>query len=320
MTVDDIRNVLIVGAGTMGQQIGLQAARHGYEVALYDIDDDALDRALGRIRRYADSLQAAGALDDPDAALARITATSKLADVASEADLVSESVPEDPKLKGRVFAVLHRLCPPHTLFTTNTSTLLPSAFADVSGRPDRLVAVHFHPDVWTSNVVDVMPHPRTSAASVALAEAFARSIGQVPIVLDREHSGYVFNTMLVALLGAAQSLAAGGVTTPENIDRAWMGVMKMRLGPLAIMDRIGLDTVWQITQYWADQSGRRDMQRNAAYLKEHFVDQGKLGVKTGEGFYSYPHPAFAADGFIEAAEPSTEPSTEPSADGRQADA
>ena len=137
-----------------------------------------------------------------------------------------------------------------------------------------------------------------SSAVVDLTEAFARRIGQVPIVLQREHSGYVFNTMLVALLGAAQSLLAEGVTEPANVDRAWMGIMGTRVGPLGIMDRIGIDTVWAITHFWAETSGRPDMKRNAAFLKEHFVDRGKLGVKTGEGFYAYPDPAFAEDDFV----------------------
>lgn len=209
MTIDGIRTVLVVGAGTMGQQIGLQAARYGYDVFLYDLDGETLERAMDRIRDYVERLADADEIADPDAALGRITPTTDLAAAARDADLVSESVPEDPALKGRVFAELDRLCPPRTLFTTNTSTLLPSMFAEASGRPERLVALHFHPDVWTSNVVDVMPHPGTSPEAVELAEAFARRIDQVPIVLEREHSGYVFNTMLVALLGAAQSLLTG---------------------------------------------------------------------------------------------------------------
>jgi 3-hydroxybutyryl-CoA dehydrogenase len=299
MTIDDIRTVLIVGAGTMGQQIGLQAARFGYDVFLYDLDDETLEAAMRRIGGYVDRLTEADAIADPDAVLGRITPTKDLGAAARDADLVSESVPEDPGVKGRVFAELDRLCPPRTLFTTNTSTLLPSMFAEASGRPDQLVALHFHPDVWTSNVVDVMPHPGTAPEAVALAEAFARRIDQVPIVLEHEHSGYVFNTLLVALLGAAQSLLAGEVTAPENVDRAWMGITGMRTGPLAIMDHIGIDTVWKITHYWAEESGRPDMKRNAAFLKEHFVDRGKLGIKTGEGFYSYPNPAYAREGFVE---------------------
>jgi 3-hydroxybutyryl-CoA dehydrogenase len=285
----------------MGQQIGLQAARFGYDVVLHDLDDETLADAMRRVRGYAEHLADADAdaIADPGAVLGRITPTTDLAAAARDADLVSESVPEDPALKARVFAELGRRCPPRTLFTTNTSTLLPSMFAEASGRPDQLVALHFHPDVWTSNVVDVMPHDGTSPEAVALAEAFARQIGQVPIVLEREHGGYVFNTLLVALLGAAQSLLSGGVTAPENVDRAWMGITGMRSGPLAMMDHIGIDTVWRITHFWAEESGREDMKRNAAYLKEHFVDRGKLGVKTGEGFYGYPDPTYARKGFVE---------------------
>ncbi len=303
MTAADIRRVLVVGAGTMGQQIALQTACHGLDVALYDLDAAALDRATARIEAYAAALAEASTLPDPQAALARIAPCTDLAEAAREADLVSESVPEDPFLKARVFGDLDLLCPERTVFTTNTSVLVPSLFAEASGRPDRLLAFHFHPDVWRSNVVDVMPHPGTDAEVVALVEAFARRIGQVPIVLRRERSGYVFNAMLNVLLEAAQSLVAGGVAAAEDVDRAWMGITKMDRGPFGTMDHIGLDTVWQVVHLAAERTERRDLRRNAAYLKEHFLDQGRLGVKSGAGFYAYPDPAFARRGFVEGAAP-----------------
>lgn len=100
--------------------------------------------------------------------------------IASQADLVSEAIPEDPKLKGEVFAQFNQLCPAHTIFTTNTSTLVPSMYADATGRPDRFAALHFHVYVWISSVVDIMPHPGTAVATLNLLEAFALRIGQIP--------------------------------------------------------------------------------------------------------------------------------------------
>ena len=156
---------------------------------------DALARGMARVRGYAAYLIAQGRTDA----------------AAAEADLVSESVPEDPALKGRVFAELHALCPPRTIFTTNTSTLLPSMFAAATGRPDRFLALHFHLPVWDANVADVMAHPGTAPEVVETVTGFARRIGQIPILSAKEQPGYVFNTMLNALLGAALELAAGGV-------------------------------------------------------------------------------------------------------------
>jgi 3-hydroxybutyryl-CoA dehydrogenase len=288
MRIDDIRRVLIVGGGTMGRQIGLQCAMHGYDVILYDTSGDALEAAKAEIRVHADHLVTWGRLtrQNADAALARIAATTDPEEAAAEADLLSESVPEDPDLKSRVFAQFNELCPPRTIFTTNTSHLLPSMFAAQSGRPTQFAALHFHPHVWEANVVDIMPHPGTSPDTVELLRAFAERIGQIPIVLSKENPGYVFNTMLNALIGAALTLAVNGVASVEDIDRAWTGVTKMIAGPFGTLDFIGLDIVWQVIESVAQVTGDPQMQANADFIKQ-YVDKGWLGLKSGRGFYSY---------------------------------
>ncbi len=300
MNINDIRHVLIIGAGTMGQQIGFQCAMFGYEVTLYDVVPVALDGVMSRIRAYAAEIVASGALSEQAmaAALQRIRTTSQPDQAAAQADLVSESVPENPELKGRVFAQFHALCRPDTLFTTNTSSLVPSMFAQATGRPAQFAALHFHTPVWSSNVVDIMPHPGTAPEVVALLAEFAGRIGQIPIVLQKESFGYVFNAMLNAVNREALTLAANGVAAVEDIDRAWMGVMKMPVGPFGIMDLVGLDTVWDITDFWARQLSDAQLRANASFVKG-FVDQGWLGVKTGQGFYRYPHPAYQQPGFVQ---------------------
>ncbi len=299
MNIDNIHHILIIGAGTMGQQIGLQCAMHGYQVTLYDLAPEMLAAATEQIKVYADHLVATDRLsqDEAEAALARITSTTDPAQ-AAQADLLSESVPEDPTLKGQVLAQFNRLCPAHTIFTTNTSMLLPSMFAEATGRPPQFAALHFHQIVWESNVVDIMPHPGTAAETVELLQQFAQRIGQIPIVLQKENYGYVFNSMLGALNRAAISLAAKEVASIEDIDRAWMGVMKTRIGPMGILDVIGLKTAWDITAYWAKTLPDPELQTNADFLKQ-YVDRGWLGVKTGRGFYSYPEPAYQQPGFLE---------------------
>ncbi|MCB8984738.1 MAG: 3-hydroxyacyl-CoA dehydrogenase [Ardenticatenaceae bacterium] len=297
--LDEIKRVLIVGTGTMGQQIGLQCAMHGYQVMMYDVQADVLPAAQASVRRELADVAAAGVLpaEQVDAVLGRMQWTAVAADAARDADLLSESVPEDPALKGKVLAQFHALCPPHTIFTTNSSTLLPSMFAAATQRPSQFAAFHFHLPAWVSNVVDIMPHPGTDTAVITLLEGFARRIGQIPIVLQKESSGYVFNSLLSALNTAALSLVVKNVAAPEDVDRAWMGVMKTAIGPFGIQDMIGLDTIWKIIDFWATTLNDATLRAHADFLKP-YLDAGKLGRKTGEGFYTYPHPAFAQSDFL----------------------
>jgi 3-hydroxybutyryl-CoA dehydrogenase len=299
MNIENIKTVLIIGSGNMGQQIGFQCAACGYDVIMYDLGAGLLEKAIDRMGKLAKTYIAGGRLNNElaEAALKRIRATTDPADAGRNADFVSESVPEDPKLKGEVFAKFNVVCPQHTIFTTNTSSLIPSMFADATGRPDRFAAFHFH-DTRVTSIVDIMPHPKTSPETVSIIKAFAESIGQIPIVLHKENFGYVFNAMLNELLKSAQNLAANQVASVEDIDRAWMGVMNTLMGPFGIMDSIGLDTVWKITDYWAKILKDPQLIANAAFMKP-YVDRGDLGVKTGRGFYAYPNPAFAKPEFIE---------------------
>jgi 3-hydroxybutyryl-CoA dehydrogenase len=309
MRIDDVRRVAVIGSGTMGQQIAFQCAGHGFDVMLYDIAPAALESARDRLAAYAEGLVAGGVIsaEQRDTALAKITMTSDRAVAAADADVLSEAVPEDPELKGRVLAEFDALCPARTIFATNTSTLLPSQFAAATGRPDRVIALHFHLPVWVTNLADVMPHGGTDPEVTELMVEFARRIGQVPIVLRREHHGYVFNALYAALNREAITMAEQGVASIEDIDRAWMHVSKWPQGLFGLLDAVGLDTAWQITDYWAAQPSSDDqLRRNATFLKA-YVDRGELGVKTGKGFYTYPSPAYERPGFIEGVESGSTP-------------
>jgi len=298
MNIEDIRRVLILGSGTMGQQIGLLCALKGFDVVLYDLNQEILDKAMERIGRKAKKMVKMNQYTEiqADQAIARIVTTTDPETAAKDVDIINESVPEDPVLKGKIFAQFDKLCRQDTIFTTNTSSLLPSQFAEASGRPDRLCALHFH-DTSMTNVVDVMPHPGTSAETMALVKAFAEKLDQVAIVLTKEHNGYVFNNMFMALLDSALGLASKDVTSVKEIDRAWMGVMHTFIGPFGLMDSVGLDTVYKITDYWAQKLNSPKAKANAAFLKK-FVEQGKLGLKTGEGFYTYPNPEYIQPNFV----------------------
>ncbi len=288
----EIKNVLILGAGTMGRQIGCLCAIHGYRVMLYDTSVEILDSARAGISKLLSRFQEKGVITTAQAedAIGMIFCSTDPLEAAGEADIISESLPEDPALKAKVFSQFNSLCPERAVFTTNTSTLIPSMIARETGRPDRFIALHFH-NVSTTNVVDVMPHPNTSPEVIELVEQFARSLGQIVISLKRENHGYVFNAMLSSLFSSALALASNGVATVEDIDRAWMGVMHTPIGPFGIMDRVGLTTVYTITNYWAKKTGDAQALANAEFLRK-YVEKGQLGVKSSHGFYQYPNPSF----------------------------
>jgi 3-hydroxybutyryl-CoA dehydrogenase len=299
MKLEDIKKVLILGAGTMGQQIGFVCAMNGYQVVLYDLSEEILAKSVRNMEKLGSSwFVPMGKITNEQLGeiMKRVSATSNAAEAAKEADVISESVPEDPEIKAKVFAQFHELCPERTIFTTNTSLLMPSKFAQFTGRPDKLCALHFH-DVRTTNVVDVMPHPGTDPEVTQLVHDFAVRIGQIAILLHRENNGYVFNTMISNLFMTALTLATRDVASITDIDRAWMGVTLMPVGPFGIMDQVGLKTVWTITDYWAKRTKDSQALKNADFLKQ-YVDRNELGFKTKKGFYTYPSPEYTQPEFL----------------------
>ena len=283
----------------MGQKIALQCARYGYEVIAYDGFAKSLENAQERIPAYAADLVSQGLMTaaEVEPTLARITYTLNPEDGA-QADLISESVLEDPELKGKIFAQFNAICPPHTLFTTNTSTLLPSMFAAATGRPDKFAALHFY-GVWMKNLADIMPHPGTSPETLSLLMAFAKRIGQVPTLLKKEYPGYIGNTILGALNAVALKLVfVDRVATVEDVDRAFMLLEGTPYGPFGWLDSNGLDTIWHVMESGAKISGDPGAQEFADMFKREYIDKGWLGVKSGRGFYSYPNPAFSQPDFL----------------------
>ncbi len=290
----DIKNVLILGSGTLGLRIALANALNGYKVVVYDIREEAFVQAKRIQGELIQFLINSKVITEKDAerALQNQTFTTDASKAATNADLVSESVTEDLELKRKVWAQFGELCPDHTIFTTNTSYLIPSLFAQETGRPHLFCALHFH-DVFYANVVDIMPNPQTEAWIIPLLKEYGESIQQTPVIMTRESPGYIFNAMLMALIGAAGALVTYDVSSIEDVDRSWMGNFKMPLGPFGILDEIGLDTAWHVTSSLKDEKSVRFVK----LLKE-YIDAGKLGKKVGEGFYTYPKPRFQDDDFI----------------------
>jgi len=299
MKVDDIRKILVVGTGTMGQKIALQCARFGYEVVAYDAFSKSLENARVQVPALAAELVAQQKMtpDAAEAALSRISYTSRPEDGA-DADLLSESVLEDVELKAKVFGQFHQICQPKTVFTTNTSTLLPSMWAEATGRPAQFAALHFL-DVFERNLVDVMPHPGTSPEIVELLAAFAKRIKQVPLIFKKEYRGYVSNAIFGAMADMAVKLVfEEEVASVEDVDRAVMIHLKMPIGIFGMWDGIGLDTIWRVMESNAKMSGDPGAQQFADKFKRDYIDKGWLGKKSGRGFYTYPHPEYLRPEFL----------------------
>lgn len=294
LTLNDIKTVLILGSGTLGLRVGLQAAISGFMTKIYDINQKSLDSAKSIQIKLLKSMSSSMGLTEVevDDVLTRITYTTDPQEAARNVDFINESVTEDVPIKQSVWKQFGELCPDKTVFTTNTSFLLPSMFADHSGRPERFCAFHFH-DVFVANVVDIMPHANTSPWVTELLFDMGKKLNQTPVFIKKESPGYIFNYMLMHILTAAGSLLSNEIGSIHDIDRSWMGNFNMPVGPFGMIDQIGLDTAWHVSK---NTNTKKSMV--FANLLKKYMDEGKLGVKTGEGFYKYPNPSYKNSDFL----------------------
>ena len=280
------QHVTVLGTGVLGAQIAFQTAYSGFDVVAYDVDDAAIAKAREAFAALASRyLREVPGADVPkvEAALARIGYATDLARATANADLVIEAIPERLDLKRQVYAQLGTVAPAHAVFASNSSTLLPSAMADATGRPEKFLALHFANMIWKHNLAEVMGHPGTDPAVFAQVVAFARAIGMVPVEIHKEQPGYVLNSLLVPFLSAAGNLLVEGIATPADIDQAWRIGTGAPYGPFQIFDAVGLNTAYNISA-----AGGPRQQAFARLLKDQYIDRGKLGYASGEGFYTYP--------------------------------
>ena len=295
-----IRRVAVVGAGTMGRQISLQIARHGFPVALYDIDASALTEAAESQRQtVADWIAGAGQAGlDAGAIFGRIKYESDLELALCDVDLVIEAVPERIELKRAVFAEVDGLVCEGAIIATNSSSMRVSMLEDATERPQQVANLHFYLPVWDSPMVEIGGGSCTRPDVLDALTQFARQIRILPLRVRRESTGFVFNRVWRAVKKEVMRVADSGVASVEDIDRAWM----IKFGrdeppPFAQMDRIGLDVIRDIELNYAAESGDpADLPRRI--LTER-VERGELGVKTGRGFYEYPDPAWARPDFLD---------------------
>ena len=291
----------MIGAGVLGGQIAWHSAFSGKQVVVYDINEEGLQRCRAAQEMYAGIYQKdLGATPVQIAQTrSRLRFTTDLADAVADADVVIEAVPEIPEVKIELYKKMAGLLPAHTIVATNSSTLLPSQFAEYTGRPDKYCALHFANLIWALNLAEVMAHSGTSEATLTAITGFAIEIGMVPIPVQKEQNGYVLNSWFAPLLQSALALVVNGVSTPEYVDRTFMIANRSSMGPCAMIDMVGMTTAYNIGLHWGTVNNDEQMLKNAAYIKAHFIDKGLLGLPTGEGFYKYPNPAYQAKGFLD---------------------
>ncbi len=315
-----MKKLVVAGGGVLGSQIGFQAAFKGLEVVFWLRRDDSIGRTKPKVenlyKTYLGELEALkpllgkkdasyprGLVDDfagldeakieqlkenVKRAYESITYTTNLAEAVENADFVIESVAEIPDVKIDFYSKMADLLPEKTIIATNSSTLLPSSFAQYTGRPEKYLSMHFANHIWRNNVAEVMGHSGTGKEAFEAIVNLSHEIGMIPLRVNKEQPGYLLNSLLVPLLSSAQALLANEVSDYETIDLAWKLGTGAPYGPFQILDVVGLETAYNIASMRAAQEkDENGIQHRIVAMLKKYIDAGKTGVNAGEGFYKY---------------------------------
>ena len=282
----------------MGSQIALQAAVYGYHVCQFDVAPSAFASSAEAQGALLEEQIRAGVLDESArvAVISRLRLTSDLDDALAGVDLVIEAVREDLAVKRALFKKLDECSASHVILATNSSSIRISRIESATQRPDRVLNTHFVQPVWKHNFVELMRGSVTSDAVLETVRAFMVSINVIPVLVRREHTGFIFNRIWRAVKKESLRIVDAGVATHEDVDRTWMIQMETPLGPFALMDRVGLDVVRDIEQVYFEESGDPSDACPEILLEK--IARGDLGVKTGKGFYTYPNPDWESPLFL----------------------
>ncbi|HEY0126295.1 MAG TPA: 3-hydroxybutyryl-CoA dehydrogenase [Blastococcus sp.] len=281
----ELNEVGVVGLGTMGAGIAEVFARAGLSVTAVEVTDDALARGRGHVEQSTDRALSRGKLDpaDRDAIFERIRFSTSLEDLA-DAELVIEAVPERMELKADVFAELDKICAPDTILATNTSSLSVTELSVVTGRPRKVIGMHFFNPAPVMKLVEVVRTVVTEQSVVDDVEALAGRLGKVDVTIG-DKAGFIANALLFGYLNHAVSMYENRYATREDIDAAMRLGCGLPMGPLALMDLIGIDTAYEILDTMYKQSRNR-LHAPSPVIKQ-MMTAGLLGRKSGRGFYSY---------------------------------
>jgi len=280
-----VTRIGVLGAGQMGAGIAQVASCSGYAVTMVDIDENAVDRGMDSIQSSLQRIVSKGRMElkDSQVAMELITRSTNRSDF-SECDLVVEAIPEILQLKLEIFSELDAICREDTILATNTSSISIESIAKATNRPDRVIGMHFMNPVPIMRLVEVINGPKTLVEVTDTVVSVAESMGKVALLCN-DSPGFVSNRILCPMINEAILTLEEGVAEPEAID----GIMKLGMnhpiGPLALADLIGLDTVLHIMRVLHD--GLGDDKYEPASLLVSMVEEGKLGRKTGKGFYKY---------------------------------
>jgi 3-hydroxybutyryl-CoA dehydrogenase len=285
MTSTNIENVGVVGCGLMGAGIVETCARAGYVVRVREVNSELLQQGLDRVKKSMSKAVSRGKLtqEDMDAALARIKGTTDVTDLAGS-DLVIEAVVENMALKKEIFAQLDELCAPEVILASNTSSLCITEIASVTGRPDRVLGMHFFNPVPVMPLLEVVRTFQTSAETLAIVRGFGESLSKT-MVVAKDMPGFIVNRLFIPYALDAITMLQNGLATREDIDTAIKLGLNHPMGPLTLLDFVGLDTLLFIADAMYEEY--KDPRFAAPPLLRQMVLAGHLGRKSGKGFYDY---------------------------------
>ncbi|MFH9608882.1 3-hydroxyacyl-CoA dehydrogenase family protein [Streptomyces sp. NPDC017448] len=277
------RPVAVIGAGTLGRRIALMFADRGGLVRIHDKSGEAGAAARGYVEEQLPDL--VKRIDGGRAG--RVVVTDDLAEALSDAWLVVEAVPERLDLKKEIFGELDRTAASDAILASNSSSYASSEFIDRVSRPERVLNMHFYMPP-RQNAVDIMSDGATAPAVMELLKKELPKYGVFPFEAHKESTGFIFNRIWAAIKREALSVVAEGVSTPQDVDEMWKINMGLEAGPFRMMDQVGLDVVLDIENHYADENPH--LSSGPRELLGKYVDAGHLGVKTGQGFYTYDRP------------------------------
>jgi 3-hydroxybutyryl-CoA dehydrogenase len=282
----DVKKPFVVGAGIMGAGVGQLCAQQGYEVTVVDVSDEIVEKARAKVTAGLSRRVEKGkiAQDDMDSVLSRMSWATGL-ELAKDSDLVVEAVSENMDVKKEVFKTLDSVCSPETIFASNTTALSVSEIASSTSRPDKVVGMHFFNPAVIMKLVEIIRGDNTSDETIETAKKFAESLGKVPITTAKEAPAGIVSRVLAGLLNEAAVVYADGIASAEDIDEAMKLGAGLPMGPLALIDMIGLDIHLAKMETLYGKLGD-DRYKPPEIIKK-MIAEGKLGKKSGEGFYKY---------------------------------
>ncbi|QCC46976.1 3-hydroxyacyl-CoA dehydrogenase/enoyl-CoA hydratase family protein [Halobellus limi] len=286
MDIDDVNAVAVLGAGSMGHGIAEVVALAGFEVRLRDVETEFVEDGYEQIEWSLGKLVEQGQIEeaDADAALDRISTHVALAEAVQDVDVVIEAVPEQMAIKKDVYADLEAAAPDRTVFATNTSSLSVTELAGVTDRPERFCGMHFFNPPVRMDLVEVISGAETSEATLDLISALAERLGKTPVRVHKDSPGFIVNRVLAPLMNEAAWMVEAGDATIEEVDSTTKYGLGLPMGSFELADQVGIDVGYHVLEYMHEELG--DAYRPCPLL-ESKVEDGKLGRKTGAGFYDY---------------------------------